>query len=102
MLRLQALPLEMFYGSGAVGDAARFCQAPIRCQSVQMARTANEEIHAPPRDAPRPDYPLSEFIARYPDDAACLERLWRERHAPDGHHAHCPRCARTRKFHRTR
>lgn len=67
-----------------------------------MARTVDEQIHDPPLDASRPDYPLTEFMARYPDDAACLDRLWRERHAPDGHHAHCPRCGRIRKFHRTR
>jgi transposase len=42
-----------------------------------------------------------EFIERYPDDAACLDRLWRERYAPDGHHAYCSKCARERKFHRT-
>lgn len=38
----------------------------------------------------------------FPDDAACLDRLWRARFASDGHHAHCPRCNRIRKFHRTR
>jgi transposase len=43
-----------------------------------------------------------EFMARYPDDAACLDRLWRERYAPDGHHAYCERCKRERKFHRTK
>jgi len=42
-----------------------------------------------------------EFIERYPDDAACLDRLWRERYAPDGHHAYCSKCGRERKFHRT-
>jgi transposase len=42
-----------------------------------------------------------EFMKQYPDDAACLDALWRERHAPDGHHAECPRCERERKFHRT-
>jgi transposase-like protein len=47
------------------------------------------------------DYSLMEFIERYPDDAACLDRLWRERYAPDGHHAYCTRCGRERKFHRT-
>ncbi len=36
----------------------------------------------------------------YPDDAACLDFLWRERFAPDGHHAECPKCGRERKFHR--
>ena len=40
--------------------------------------------------------------ASYPDDAACLDRLWREGFAPDGHHADCPKCERTRKFHRTK
>jgi transposase-like protein len=48
------------------------------------------------------DYSLMEFIERYPDDAACLDRLWRERYAPDGHHAYCAHCQRERKFHRTK
>jgi transposase len=47
------------------------------------------------------DYSLIEFLREYPDDAACLDRLWRDRYAPDGHHAHCPKCKRERKFHRT-
>jgi transposase-like protein len=48
------------------------------------------------------DYSLMEFIRQYPDDAACLDALWRKRYAPDGHHAQCPRCERKRKFHRTK
>src|SRR5215213_1262098 len=48
------------------------------------------------------DFSLIEFMREYPDDAACLDRLWRDRFAPDGHHAHCPRCERERKFHRTK
>jgi transposase-like protein len=48
------------------------------------------------------DLSLMEFLERYPDDAACLDRLWREGFAPDGHHASCPKCERTRKFHRTK
>src|SRR5437763_3850991 len=47
------------------------------------------------------DYSLMEFVRMFPDDAACLDRLWRDRFAPDGSHAHCPRCERERKFHRT-
>jgi transposase len=47
------------------------------------------------------DYSLMEFMREYPDDAACLDRLWRDRFAPDGSHAHCSRCDRERKFHRT-
>jgi len=41
-----------------------------------------------------------EFMREYPDDSACLDRLWRNRFAPDGHHAACPKCERERKFHR--
>src|SRR4051794_26215460 len=48
------------------------------------------------------DYSLMEFMQQYPDDAACLDRLWRDRFAPDGHHAYCTRCERERKFHRTK
>jgi transposase-like protein len=48
------------------------------------------------------DYSLIEFMRQYPDDAACLDRLWRDKYAPDGHHAHCPKCERERKFHRTK
>jgi len=48
------------------------------------------------------DYSLMEFMREYPDDAACLDRLWRDKYAPDGHHASCPRCERERKFHRTK
>ena len=45
-------------------------------------------------------YSLMEFMRECPDDAACLDMLWRERFAADGHHARCPKCERTRKFHR--
>jgi transposase len=41
-----------------------------------------------------------EFVREFPDDAACLEWLWRERVAEDGHTTHCPKCDRTRRFHR--
>ena len=41
-----------------------------------------------------------EFVKECPDDAACLDMLWRERYASDGHHAGCPKCERERKFHR--
>jgi transposase-like protein len=43
-----------------------------------------------------------EFMQMFPNDAACLDQLWRDRFAPDGHHAHCPKCDRERKFHRTK
>jgi len=45
-------------------------------------------------------YSLMEFMRECPDDAACLDMLWRERYASDGYHAECPKCERERKFHR--
>src|SRR5271154_3020265 len=47
-------------------------------------------------------YSLMEFMQEFPDDAACLDYLWREKFAPDGAHAHCPKCDRERKFHRVK
>src|SRR5437868_1345981 len=39
-------------------------------------------------------FSLMEFMREYPDDAACLEHLWRSRYSPDGTHADCPKCER--------
>jgi transposase len=47
-------------------------------------------------------YSLVEFARECPDDAACLEVLWRERYASGGHRTACPKCERERKFHRVR
>jgi len=57
-----------------------------------------------PERRPSSDSQLSvvEFWREYPDDAACLDALWRRKFAPDGHHAHCPVCKQERKFHRTK
>src|SRR5256885_912780 len=64
---------------------------------------AGKNRNGPKRQASsESDYSLMEFMREYPDDAACLYRLWRDRFAPDGHHARCPRCERERKFHRTK
>jgi transposase-like protein len=46
------------------------------------------------------DYSVTEFLADFPDDAACLDYLWRTRHAADGEHAHCPKCDCRRVFRR--
>ena len=35
-------------------------------------------------------YSLAEFLREFPDDEACLEWLWRERHSADGESAYCP------------
>jgi transposase len=45
-------------------------------------------------------YSMMEFMREFPDDRACLDYLWRQRFAPDGAHADCPKCGVTRKFHR--
>jgi transposase len=39
-----------------------------------------------------------EFNREFPDDAACLEHLWRSRYSEDGEHAECPKCERERVF----
>ncbi|HEU4392269.1 MAG TPA: IS1595 family transposase [Solirubrobacterales bacterium] len=46
------------------------------------------------------DYSVTEFLAEFPDDAACLEHLWRTRYAPDGEKAECPKCMCERIFKR--
>jgi transposase len=71
--------------------------------NVGMADQARRDRNNPQRrPSSESDYSLMEFMRMFPNDAACLDRLWRDRFAPDGHHAHCPRCERERKFHRTK
>jgi transposase len=41
---------------------------------------------------------LIEFMREFPDDATCLEWLWRTRYSPDGKTAHCPKCEQDRRF----
>ncbi len=43
---------------------------------------------------------LMEFMRDFPDDATCLEWLWRTRFSPDGTHADCPKCQEVRPFKR--
>jgi transposase len=45
-------------------------------------------------------YSLVEFVRDFPDDATCLEWLWRTRYADDGTHAHCTKCDQARAFKR--
>lgn len=45
-------------------------------------------------------YSLMEFMREYPDDATCLEWLWRNRYSVDGVHAYCPKCEQERPFKR--
>lgn len=41
-------------------------------------------------------YSLIEFMREFPDDAACLDYLWRERFSEDGLWAFCERCGKPR------
>lgn len=41
---------------------------------------------------------LMEFMRDFPDDATCLDFLWRTRYAPDGETAECPKCEQDRVF----
>ena len=59
--------------------------------------------------SPRKDKPnrftRRDFEDQFPDDAACLDYLWRRLYSADGEHAECPsaKCqGRTRKFHRVK
>ncbi len=45
-------------------------------------------------------YSLMEFMHEFPDDATCLEWLWRNRCSKDGRHTKCPKCAKRREFKR--
>ncbi len=46
------------------------------------------------------DYSLMEFMCEFPNDAVCLEWLWRQMYSPDGEHAFCPKCQQERIFHK--
>lgn len=57
--------------------------------------------HNPKRaQSSQSDYSVTELLAEFPDDATCLEHLWRTRFSPDGKHAECPKCERERVFKR--
>jgi transposase len=45
-------------------------------------------------------YSLMEFMKDFPDDATCLDWLWRHRYSADGEHADCPKCETRRAFRR--
>jgi uncharacterized protein (DUF983 family) len=41
-----------------------------------------------------------QFMREFPDDAACLEWLWRNRYSEGGEHADCSKCRVERTFKR--
>jgi len=43
-------------------------------------------------DSSDSQYSIMEFMKDFPDDAACVEWLWRTRYSADGEHAMCSRC----------
>jgi len=44
------------------------------------------------------DLSLIEFMRQFPDDAACMDFLWRERFSDDGIHALCDKCEAATPF----
>src|SRR5688572_25741668 len=46
------------------------------------------------------EYTLMDFMREFPDDAACLNWMWRSRFSKDGDHAKCPKCKTARVFKR--
>ncbi len=57
----------------------------------------NNPIRAKSSDS---QYTLMEFMREFPDDATCLEWLWRNRYSEDGERADCPKCETTQPFKR--
>lgn len=57
----------------------------------------NNPVRAQSSDS---QYSLMEFMREFPDDAACIEWLWRNRYSEDGEHARCPKCEAERVFRR--
>jgi transposase len=55
----------------------------------------NHPVRAKSSDS---EYSLMEFMAEFPNDAACLDWLWRTRYSEDGTNAHCPKCGFVRSF----
>jgi transposase len=57
----------------------------------------NEPIRA---ESSESTYSLMEFMREFPDDATCLEWLWRNRYSHNGTEAQCPKCEEVRTFKR--
>ena len=57
----------------------------------------NKPVRAKSSDS---QYSLMEFMRDFPDDATCLNWLWRTRYSEDGEHADCEKCGKRRSFKR--
>lgn len=55
-----------------------------------------------PRKPKADEYTVADFQREFPTDEACLEWLWRHLHSTDGETAECPKCQKTRRFHRVK
>jgi transposase len=55
-----------------------------------------------PKKRKSADYTVADFQDEFPTDDVCLDWLWRRGHSEDGETAYCPKCERTRRFHRVK
>jgi transposase len=60
-------------------------------------RNRNSNARSESSDA---DYTRADLEREFPNDAVCLDWLWRQNLSADGDHAECPKCERERRFHR--
>jgi transposase-like protein len=65
-----------------------------------MVTHLKDRNHPRRGSASESQYSIFEFTRDFPDDAACLDWLWRTRYAADGEHAECPKCQQVRPFRR--
>jgi transposase-like protein len=98
----QPAPVVNFSGGPDNNTGALIGKYPLTggrfCGSIQTVLAVDHDnpVRATSSES---DYSLMEFFREFPDDATCLEWLWRNRFSNDGSHAECPSCERTRKFH---
>ena len=57
-----------------------------------------------PKASPTSDgtYTRADLEREFPDDATCLDYLWRQNLSDDGEHADCPKCHQRGRFHRVK
>src|SRR5204863_3336990 len=100
-------PLSVWRSCVPTAAPCGFTRPSFSASRTGPPRTEVED-KVPPVDRNNPtrakssesQYSVMEFMREFPDDDACLNRLWRSRYSPEGEHAYCPRCQTARRFRR--